>query len=142
MPKRLAAAAVIAAFVGVYFYGKGKGADSINKALHEANIKHQEQIAALNRKWEIEQYDLHQETVAQYAVIDSLRSSSDGLQQAIRDERAKHYASAAELRASRDRALDVLEACRAEYTAMAQDADAVVNALRHGQRWHKTYFIK
>lgn len=147
LPYLIGAALVVAAVLGVSWYGAHREAAGVARTQLEA-AANARQIEAQYRRQE-------QEVVADYAsrlekaneatrLSNSERDLAAGAAGSLRDAIAAQRARAAQAAAraglseqAATRAWDVLKACTDEYAALARDADAAIDGLRAVDAWAK-----
>jgi hypothetical protein len=147
LPYLVGAALVVAAVLGVGWYGAHREAAGVartqleaaaNARQIEAQYRRQEQEVAADYTSRLEK--AHEATRLSNAERDLAAGAAGSLRDAIAAQRARAAQAAARAGLSEQsatRAWDVLKACTDEYAALARDADAAIDGMREGDAWAK-----
>lgn len=145
LPYLIGAALVVAAVLGVGWYGAHREAAGVartqleaaaNARQIEAQYRRQEQEVVADYTSRLEK--AHEETRLSNAERDLAAGTAGSLRDAIAAQRARAAQAAARAGLSEQaatRAWDVLKTCTDEYAALAADADRTVDGLREGHAW-------
>lgn len=148
LPYLVGAALVVAAVLGVRWYGAHREAAGVtrtqleaaaNARQIEAQYRRQEQEVVADYTSRLEK--AHEATRLSNAERDLAVGAAGSLRDAIAAQRARAAQAAARAGLSEQaatRAWDVLKACTDEYAALARDADAAIDGLRNADAWAKS----